>query len=396
VFGTLANDGDGSQGYGDTFIVKYNTDGLAQWSARLGSYGTETALGVATDSSGNVYITGLYYYPSTIYNANGTVFGSLMYSGTYDVFVVKYNTSGTVQWAANITTYGFDSGYSIATDSSANVYIVGYFPTYPIQPMTVYNADGTTTITVPTAGEPGQAFLVKYNTSGTAQWGTRVEASGTGAGAEAFDVATDSSGNVYMCGRYGYATNLSMYNANNTLFGTLRGSSNNAGFVVKYNTSGTVQWGAVIVGTTGTYATGITVDSSGNVYVSGNYAQTVTFYNSNDTSFGTLTDAVGTGGFYVVKYNSSGTVQWIVSTGSFFGEVYRISIDSSANVYITGQGSGGYTCIIQKRNSSGTLQWTARGTATSLGSDIASRGAGNVYVTGFYNANPFVLYNQGL
>jgi hypothetical protein len=132
------------------------------------------------------------------------------------------------------------------------------------------------------------------------------------------------------------------------------------------------------------------------VYVSGNYAQTVTFYNSNDTSFGTLTDAVGTGGFYVVKYNSSGTVQWIVSTGSFFGEVYRISIDSSANVYITGQGSGGYTCIIQKRNSGGTLQWTARGTATSLGIDIASRGIGNVYVTGYYSTAALTLYSQGL
>ena len=69
-------------------MVKYNSSGTKQWTKQLGTSSTDTANGVATDSSGNVYVAGGTY---------GGLDGNTG-SGVNDLFVVKYNSSGTKQW----------------------------------------------------------------------------------------------------------------------------------------------------------------------------------------------------------------------------------------------------------------------------------------------------------
>ena len=69
-------------------MVKYNSSGTKQWTKQLGTPSTDTANGVATDSSGNVYVAGGTY---------GGLDGNTS-AGVNDIFVVKYNSSGTKQW----------------------------------------------------------------------------------------------------------------------------------------------------------------------------------------------------------------------------------------------------------------------------------------------------------
>ena len=85
-----------------------------EWIKQLGSSGDDFSQGVATDSSGNVYISG---------STRGALAGTN--KGEYDAFVAKYNSSGKLLWKKQLGTSGYDSSSGVATDSNGNVYISG-------------------------------------------------------------------------------------------------------------------------------------------------------------------------------------------------------------------------------------------------------------------------------
>lgn len=262
-----------SAGLGDVFIVKYNASGTVQWNARIATTATDIGYATATDSSGNVYITGQGGSGAVItaYNSSGTAFGTtLANAGLEDAFVVKYNTSGTVQWVARVATSGTDAGYSIATDSSANVYVTGTGG----GTVTAYNSNGTAFATTLTDSGGGLAFLVKYNTSGSVQWVAKIDGTGADIG---YAVTTDSAGNVYVAGQTAAGGVIAAYHSTNVLYGsaTLKGTgygTQNQGFMVKYNSSGTVQWIIEVGGGGADSIRGVKTDSSTNLYVTGGFS----------------------------------------------------------------------------------------------------------------------------
>ncbi|MEE1577942.1 MAG: SBBP repeat-containing protein, partial [Deltaproteobacteria bacterium] len=71
----------------DLFVVKYDSSGTKQWTKQLGTSSHDQANGVATDSSGNVYVTG---YTSGGLDGNTS-------AGNSDLFVVKYDSEGNKQ-----------------------------------------------------------------------------------------------------------------------------------------------------------------------------------------------------------------------------------------------------------------------------------------------------------
>ncbi len=199
--GTTSGGLDGTSAGGlDPFVVKYYDNGTKQWTKQFGTSSQDHAFGVATDSSGNVYVTGSTY---------GGMDGSN--AGSTDLFVVKYYDNGTKQWTKQLGTSNEDWATGVATDSSGNVYVSGH---------TGGGLDGNTWLG---SLDP---FLVKYNSSGTKQWTKQF---GTSNADWATGVATDSSGNVYVTG----------------ITGTGLHGNTSAGnydiFVVKYNDNGTKQ-----------------------------------------------------------------------------------------------------------------------------------------------------------
>ena len=97
----------------DYLTIKYNSTGVEQWTARYDGPGSalEQPYGMAVDALGNVYVTG--------YSAESGV--------NFDYATVKYNSSGTQQWADryNGPANGSDAAYSIAVDGLSNVYVTG-------------------------------------------------------------------------------------------------------------------------------------------------------------------------------------------------------------------------------------------------------------------------------
>jgi hypothetical protein len=324
-----------------------------------------------TDAADNVYVIG--FFLSTV------TFGSttLTNSGNYDVFVVKYNASGAVQWAVNGGGANDDRGSGIAVDGSGNVYVTGFFS----------SATATFGAITLTSSGSEDVYVAKYNASGVAQWAVK-------GGGASFDrgngIAVDGSSNVYVTGQFSSAT---------ATFGstTLTNTGGSDVFVVKYNTSGVVQWAVKGGGTSGDTGNGIAVDGSGNAYVTGQFSSTTATFGST-----TLTNTGGSDVF-VVKYNTSGVVQWAVNDGGTQTErVNSIAIDGSGNIYVTGffssatatfgaitlTSSGSEDVYVAKYNTSGVVQWAVKGSGTSseVGYGISVDGSGNVYVTGQFSS----------
>ena len=139
-------DGNTQIGTQDFFVTKYNSSGVKQYTQQLGVAGQIT-LGnsVATDLSGNVYVTG---------NTHGGLDGNTQ-TGTQDFFITKYNSSGVKQYTQQLGVAGqITLGNSVATDSSGNVYVAG---------STHGGLDGNTLTGVQ------DFFVTKYSTAGVKQ-----------------------------------------------------------------------------------------------------------------------------------------------------------------------------------------------------------------------------------
>src|SRR5262249_30316276 len=113
-----------SAGAEDIFLAKYSgLDGHHLWSKRFGGTGLDVAYGVAVDSRGDGFITGLLLGLADF----GCTQLGVAYGG-YDSFVGKYSgADGSCLWARNYATNSDDVGYGVAVDPSDNVLVTGYF-----------------------------------------------------------------------------------------------------------------------------------------------------------------------------------------------------------------------------------------------------------------------------
>ena len=237
---------------GVTFIVKYGLSGVAQWATTLAGSRATIGYGLGLDSTG-VYVTGSYSNLNTPASLGNGV--TLPVSALLDVFTAKYDKNGVAQWASVISGTGSDSGYGLAVDSTG-VYVTGLYSN-------ATSASLGNGVTLPTS-VGNDAFTVKYDKNGVAQWASAISGTSTDTGR---GIAVDSTG-VYVTGQYSNTTsNVSLGNGV-----TLPTSISNDAFTVKYDLSGVAQWATAISASgTADSGRGIAVDSTG-VYVIGSYA----------------------------------------------------------------------------------------------------------------------------
>jgi hypothetical protein len=240
----------------DVFVTKLNSTGTALiYSTYMGGTNYDVGLGIAVDVSGNAYITG--YTASTDYDITTGAFQTTNGGGTYDVFVTKLSSTGTaLLYSTYIGGSAFDFGYSIAIDGSGNAYITGY--------TTSTNYDITSGAFQTTNGGQADVFVTKLNSTGTALlYSTYIGGSNNDYGNA---IAIDGSGNTYITG-YTWSTN---YDTTSGAFQTTFGGGTYDAFVTKLNSMGTaLMYSTYIGGSANDAGNAITIDGSGNAYITG-------------------------------------------------------------------------------------------------------------------------------
>ena len=267
----------------------------ALWGKRAGGNSNALSYAIATDSNGNVYVTG-YFQNSMTFDVYGGGTETLNSAGADEMFVLKYDSNGNVLWGKRLGGIGGEAGNEIAADSNGNVYVTGYFRgsmTFDVE------GGGTETLTSASAGNV-DIFVLKYGANGNVLWGKRV---GGNDGDSGHAIATDSNGNVYVSGRFRGSMTFDVYGGGTD---TLTSAGGSDIFVLKYGSNGNVLWGKCVggIGTDGGHA--IATDSNGNVYVTGYFRDSMTF----DVDGGgteTLT-SVGNADIFVLKYTDRKSV----------------------------------------------------------------------------------------
>jgi uncharacterized protein YegP (UPF0339 family) len=299
----------------DIFVVKLDSDGNFQWVYTAGGTqdGTSSTTlkfdggtGIDIDSSGNVYITGIF---DTVVDFGG---GNVSSSGK-DIFVLKLDTDGNFQWVYNVLSSGNDDANSITTDPSGNTYTTGYF----------YNTADFGGGDVTSNGY-NDIFVVKLDSDGNFQW--VYTAGGTGVD-ELHAIAIDSSDNVLTTG---YLSSTVNYGG-----GVRISAVTVTALVLKLDSFGSLVWVNAYGGQGAQEGLGIAVDSSDNIFTTGYFYNTVDFGDGDVTS-------TGNEDIYILKLNSSGSFQWIKTYGStaastsYYDVTNDITVDTDGNVYTVG------------------------------------------------------------
>jgi hypothetical protein len=343
------------------FVRKYSSSGQRIWDRPLsaGVPGNSVVFDIAVDNSGNYYVAGA---------ADVTQTGS-------DGFVAKYSSNGVLLWSDLIQTTvdtiiekesAVDAASGLVLDKEGNVFVSGFLRALPIF-------------------SSGNAFVAKYDGS----TGDRINGFGISGIAEfgeaqadaAASVAIDSNNHVYLTG----ITNASLTtNLDNPYSG-------GDAFIAKFNgVNGNRLWSQVLASDSGQdYARGIAIDSSDNIYITGQTAGTL--------PAGSLSANANAGevdGFLARYSSSDGALQWVRQFGTAnLDESQAIATDSTGNIYLTGEttgslfgnsSNGGSDAWIAKYGNNGTLissvQVGTSGDDETYG--IAIGTANTVHITG--------------
>ncbi len=318
IFGSTTLNAPGT---GDVFTAKYDNAGNVIWAKAADANDPNGGFGISTDARGNIYVTGIFDSKTITFDSY-TLNNSWPSLPDYNIFLVKYDPNGNVLWAKGAGDYYGTSNsneYStgISTDVNGNSYLTGYFR-YSI-------TFDTITLTGSATGSPS-VFIVKYDNAGNLIW-TRSSSSTYPSGGQGIGISLDASDNVYVLG---YFSSPVFYIGTDTL-NLVNGSSP---FIAKYDNAGDFRWAksaAYGVGGSGSVqSNGISTDSKGNSYLTGDISGVVAFGSINLFSN-------GSSDIFVAKYDSTGNALWAKGAGGTGADQgYGISVNDNGDCFVTG------------------------------------------------------------
>jgi len=290
-------------------------DPVLLYSTYMGSSAYDEAFGVASDASGNSYITG--YTASSLFTLVNP-YQAAPGGGGSDAFVAKFDASGALVYSTYLGGNGADVAYAIAADVAGNAYVTGVtfstnFPTAsPFQAA---------------AGGKQDAFVTKLNADGNALFYSTYL--GGNQDDYAQGIAVNPTGGAYLVGV--------TFSANFPKLGGVQAALNgtNDAFVTALTPAGSaLTYSTFLGGSAGENAHAVAVDGSGNAYVAGSTS-------SSNFPLATPLQATFAGGDldgFVSKLSNSGaSLQYSTYLGgNFSDEVLSIAVHSSGTAAVTG------------------------------------------------------------
>ncbi|SMP25924.1 SBBP repeat-containing protein [Chryseobacterium profundimaris] len=300
------------------------------WGGKIGGTGFDNAGHVTTDLYGDVIVDGRFS-GACDFDISSAV-NSVSSTGSTDAFIAKYSQSGSLKWIKSFTsnTPMEDAPYinSSVTDSSGNIYITGHF-----NGSADFDPSPTGTKILTSNGD-ADIFIAKYDRNGILVWAGNI------GGAEydrGFGITIDSQDRLYVTGSFRTTADFDITS------GVFNMSSEyiDASFIIKMNKDGQIIWGKATQGMGSDVGKSVAVDSSFNVFVSGDNMGTNDFDPSPNGVFN-LTSTFS-GQAYLLKLDSDGnfvnagvTIAPPSTTQSNLARTQKLKIDNNNNVIVTG------------------------------------------------------------
>jgi enterochelin esterase-like enzyme len=286
VTGYTKGDLDGSHAGNttdDVFVVKFDPDGNRQWLRQFGVPAlADRGYAVATDSSGNVYVTG--------YTRGNLAATNL---GDKDVYLAKLDSNGNELWVRQFGSAGEDKGWGVSATADG------------------VRLGGMTSGAMGTAAGALDGWVARYDGGGSQVW---LQQFGTAANEEVWGLTADASGNTYVAA----------YSAG-AFDGPLAGDKDIV--AARFDPAGALTWKDQLGTDLNDKGAAIALDDSGNLYVAG-------------FSDGDLEGHLGKFDAVLVKYAPDTTREWVRQ----FGTVEDDGADAfaEANLYLTTHGTTAY------------------------------------------------------
>lgn len=309
IFGSFLGQADlgaglvSSAGSDDAFITKLGPGGNVLWSKQYGDAQSQAIFGATVDTTGSTYVTGRFQGSLDLGG------GALSSMGGDDIFVAKIDDTGNNVWRKSFGDAQNQFGVGVAADTNGNAYITG-----TLQGSVNFGGSKLT------SNGLADVFLVKLGPGGAHGWS---KSFGDALGQYVAAIAVDGSGNVVIVGYFAGTIN----------FGAPTSTLTSAGgfdvFLAKFDSSGTPKWSQRFGDAKEQLASGIALDTAGNIVIVGSLSGTTDF------GMGTLT-STGKEDVFVAKFDPSGTAVWTANFGGTNKDQFAggVTVDSAGSISI--------------------------------------------------------------
>ncbi|MBA2610375.1 MAG: T9SS type A sorting domain-containing protein [Bacteroidetes bacterium] len=363
-----------SAGQKDIFMAKYDAAGNYLWAKSIGSANYEACGMITKDNAGNIYLTGVY---TTSLDCDPSAAVATLTCSSSSIFIAKYDFNGNYLMCFNAFYTPSGPGmYSLEVDNFNNIFLAAvgsvikfnssgifqtstyYGPTSTFAPMqllansnndilVIGSCTGVLTINSSTTTLNSLVgtsfFLINYSNSLNYNWGfvsRDCQSAGTEGGTS---IKIDAAGNVFVAGTYGGIVDFDP-SAASVIDSSKNGSPDI--FLSKYNAAGNLLWNKTFGSKS---ADGgkvlLELDAAGNIYLAGNFSDTIDFDPSPATANLIANMASGSNRVFFAKYDNNANYIWAKAidgynnTGSD-ATANGIGVDASGNVYLAGQFQG--------------------------------------------------------
>ncbi|MCP4606541.1 MAG: hypothetical protein GY847_39545 [Proteobacteria bacterium] len=374
------------------FVAKYNPDGTFAW-AKSASGSDNSGNGIVSLTDGSALVTG-EFRGTTVFGQGEANETELLWSGGCDIFIVKYNSDGTLAWAKSAGSTGCDHSNDITALSDGSSLITGNYAG-----TTVFGlGEANETELFVSNDEDVNIFVAKYSPDGTLDWAKNAGGNGLDS-STCITVLSDES--ALVIGWFEESAIFGQGETNETELSSTRGSDI---FVAKYTPAGTLAWAKSVCSSELIYSADITTLADDSVLMTGYFSETVVF-GPGDEDETELSSAGGTD-IFIARYHPDATLAWVKGIGGESEESGTgITELSDGSILVTGYSSEiaqfdpedeneterssvwEKDIFIAKYHPDATLAWskTVVGESDDFSSDITTLSDGSVLVTGYFN-----------
>lgn len=296
----------------DAFLIKYDANGNLVWAFAMGSgSGDEEVRSLVVDANGDVLLSGIHGFsfdadPDTVVRL--IPYNNQVWTNLPDVFVMKFSANGNHLWSFALGSRFNDLVHNIDLTTNGSIVITGV-----LEDSLDFNPDSSQFFLAPSITGFGDAFMASYDANGVFLWVKKI---GNPTSIENFSyVDVSLAGNIYVGGTF---TGDVDFNPSPSAGYTLSAEIPVRYFIAKYDGLGNFIWARKLFSTSGdSHLNGISTDNLDNLYLCGDFSDTVDFNLANAQIY----NLVSTGNLdgFVARYAPNAAFVWAKQIGTLNG-----------------------------------------------------------------------------